>query len=273
MKIYDCITFFHSNLLFELRFNTLKNFVNYFVICESTRTHMGYKKKLNFNLKKWKNYKNKIIYIKVEDMPNFVSKGKKDYKLLKFQMEKIFQGIKGASDNDIIIFSDEDEIPNPTQIKKFIYNKYKFGIFLQNMYNYKLNIFNPFEGNGNWPGSRICKRKNLKSFFKLRLLKIKDASIPFWKFYKERSIQLIENGGWHFTYLMSPKMISNKIKNSAHSEFNLKDFYDIKNIKKRIKNLQDLFNRNHFYRKVSLDKSFPDYILNNKEKFQKWIAK
>jgi beta-1,4-mannosyl-glycoprotein beta-1,4-N-acetylglucosaminyltransferase len=71
---------------------------------------------------------------------------------------------------------------------------------------------------------------------------------------------------------MSPKEISNKIKNSAHSEFNHEEFYSIKNIKNRIKNLQDLFNRNHLYRKVPLDKSFPKYILNNKKKFKKWIA-
>jgi beta-1,4-mannosyl-glycoprotein beta-1,4-N-acetylglucosaminyltransferase len=267
-KIYDCTTFFQSNILFELRFHTLKNFVDYFVICESTKTHMGTKKKLNFNLKNWKKYNEKIIYIKVDDMPNLKPKGKKDYKLLEFQMEKIFLGIKNASDNDLIIFSDEDEIPNPIQIKKFIENKYKFGIFLQNMYNYKINIFNQYEGNNNWPGSRICQKKNLKSFFKLRLLKIKDATLPFWKFYKEKSIQLIPDGGWHFSYLMSPKMISNKIKNSAHSEFNSSEFYNINNIKFKIKNLQDLFNRNHIYKKVKIDSTFPNYILKNKKKFK-----
>ena len=273
IKIYDCITFFQSNLLFELRFHTLKNIVDHFVICEATKTHMGKPKKILFNLKKWKNYVEKIIFIRVDDLPKINPKGIKDYALLKIQMEKLFLGINNASNNDLIIFSDEDEIPNPTKIKDFKSNLYKYGIFMQNMYNYKINILNMTEGNQNWPGSRICKKKYLKSFFDLRILKIKNIHSPFWKFYKERSIQLIKNGGWHFTYLMSPKHISNKIKNSAHSEFNNKQFNNINNIKNKIKNLKDLFNRNYLFKKVNVDNSYPKYILVNMKKFQKWIAK
>lgn len=103
MKIYDCITFFQSNLLFELRFHTLKNIVDHFVICEATKTHVGKPKKINFNYKKWKKYGDKIIFIKVNDLPKISLKGKKDYELLKIQMEKLFLGIKGASENDLII--------------------------------------------------------------------------------------------------------------------------------------------------------------------------
>jgi hypothetical protein len=51
-KIYDCITFFQSNLLFELRFHELKNIVDHFVVCEATKTHMGQPKKINFDYKK-----------------------------------------------------------------------------------------------------------------------------------------------------------------------------------------------------------------------------
>lgn len=273
VKIYDCITFFQSNLLFELRFNTLKNIVDHFVVCEATKTHMGQPKKINFDYRKWKKYGDKIIFIKVKDLPDIKIKGKKDYQLLRIQMEKLFLGIKNASKEDLIIFSDEDEIPNPKKIKYFNCKEYKYGIFMQNMYNYKINLLNVTEGNGNWPGPRICKKKNLKSFFKLRLLKIKNISEPFWKFYKERSIQLINNGGWHFTYLMSPALISNKIKNSAHSELNKLKYYNINKIKQKIKNLKDIFDRNIFFKKVKINNSYPKYILDNKEKFKNWIIK
>ena len=101
-------------------------------------------------------------------------------------MENLFRGIKKADDNDLIIFSDEDEIPNPKNIEKFQKDKFKFGIFLQNMYYYKFNIMNINEGNGNWPGSRLCLKKNLKSFFKFRLLKIKNLKYPFWRIDKEK---------------------------------------------------------------------------------------
>ena len=67
-----------------------------------------------------------------------LNQGKKDYKLLKIQMERLFDGIKNVKE-DLIIFSDEDEIPNLFKIiKDFDFENFKFGIFLQNMYYYKI---------------------------------------------------------------------------------------------------------------------------------------
>ncbi len=218
-KIYDCITFYNANLLFKLRFEILKDVVDYFVICEANKNHQGVAKKYNFKPNIPKKYKKKIIYIRANKLPFINLKGKKDYKLLEMQMEYLHKGIKNADENDLIIFSDEDEIPNPKMIFKFKKENYKFGIFLQNMYYYKFNIQNLTEGNGNWPGSRICQKKYLKSFFKFRLLKIKNKDYPFWRIDKEKSIQLITHGGWHFSYLMTPKEIKNKISSMAHTEF------------------------------------------------------
>ena len=132
-KIYDCITFYQANLLFQIRFEILKDIVDYFVVCEANKTHTGLDKKFNFQPKIPEKYKKKIIYIKVTDLPNIKIKGKKDYKLLSLQMEYLFKGINSAKPNDLIIFSDEDEIPNPKSVNNFNFNKYKFGIFLQNM--------------------------------------------------------------------------------------------------------------------------------------------
>tara|TARA_B100001027_G_C16260951_1_gene329405 strand:- start:615 stop:1442 length:828 start_codon:yes stop_codon:yes gene_type:complete len=272
-KIYDCTTFYQGNLLFETRYKILKDYVDYFVVCEANKDHVGGKKPFNFNKSFLKKYSKKLIYIKVNNLPNIRLKGKKDYGILKIQMENIFRGIKNANDNDLIIFSDEDEIPNPKSIKNFKKEKFKFGIFLQNMYYFKLNIQNFDEGKGNWPGSRICKKKYLKSFFKLRLLKTKNIDYPFWRFDKEKNIQLIKKGGWHFTYLMSPKNISKKIKSMSHTEFNKKKFTNIKNIEKKISNLKDPFDRNFNLKKVSIDRSYPSYIRNNLNLFKKWILK
>ena len=164
-KIYDCITFYQANFLFQLRFEILKDVVDYFVVCEANKDHVGNHKKFNFNTELIDKYPDKIIYIKVEDLPNIKIKGKKDYDLLKIQMENLFEGLKKANDEDLILFSDEDEIPNPKYLNEFEKDKFKFGIFLQNMYYYKLNIQSFSEGDGNWPGSRICKKKKPKIFF------------------------------------------------------------------------------------------------------------
>ena len=272
-KIYDCTTFYKANLLFQTRFEILKDIVDYFVVCEANKDHTGNIKPFYFDKDFLKKNEKKIIYIKVENLPTIKLKGKKDYKLLSIQMENLFKGIKDAAPEDFIIFSDEDEIPNPKNIKEFNYENFKFGIFLQNMYYYKINLLSLDEGNGNWPGSRICKKKYLKSFFNFRLLKLKNLDYPFWRIDKEKSIQIIKNGGWHFTYLMSPLEISKKIESMAHTEFNKEKYKNLSTIKENIEKGVDPFERNLRLEKVNIDDTYPDYIKNNLDKFKNWILK
>jgi len=270
-KIFDCTTFYNANMLFDLRYHSLKNYVDYFVVCEANKTHTGQYKGYNFDKHFMSKYGEKIIYIQVDDLPEIKIKGKKDYQLLKIQMENLFRGITKAQDNDLIIFSDEDEIPNPSSISNFKKNDYKFGLFLQNMYYYKLNILGLDEGNGNWAGSRICKKKHLKSFFNFRILKEKNINYPSWRIDKEKSIQLIQNGGWHFTYLMTPDEISKKIENMSHTEFNKEKFKNIDKIRENINNLIDPFDRNLRLKKVNIDDTYPEYLIKNIEKYKDWI--
>jgi len=272
-QIYDCTTFYNANLLFEMRFHTLKNVVDYFVVCEANKDHTGNYKGYNFKPKISEEEKKKIIYIQVDNLPSIKIKGKKDYKLLSIQMENLFRGIEKANNEDLIIFSDEDEIPNPEAISSFNRKKYKFGLLLQNAYFYKLNIMGIDEGNGNWPGSRVCLKKNLKSFFKFRLLKVKNIKYPFWRIDKEKNIQLIKNGGWHFTYLMTPKEIIKKIESMAHTEFNKEEFKKEYTIESNIKDLKDPFGRNLRLVKVEIDNSFPKYLRDNRNLYNDWILK
>jgi len=67
MKIYDCFQFFNEENVLDLRLNILDEFVDFFVIVESTTDHQGRDKKLNFDIEKFKKFKKKIIYIAVED--------------------------------------------------------------------------------------------------------------------------------------------------------------------------------------------------------------
>ncbi len=83
--------------------------------------------------------------------------------------------------------------------------------------------------------------------------------------------QIINNGGWHFSFIKTPEQIIKKIEAFAHSEFNINKFKDKKKILKKIKNNEDLFDRNIFYKKINLDKSFPDYLVKNKDLYKKWI--
>ena len=136
------------------------------------------------------------------------------------------------------------------------------------MFMYKINLLNLEENN--WHGSKICTKKNFKSPQWLRDLKFK--KYPFWRFDKIQNIQIIDNGGWHFAYLQTPENISKKIKSFAHGEFNKDDIVNEKNIKYKIEQGKDIFNRGYNLRKVDIDNTFPNYILKNKDKLKMWIV-
>ena len=104
----------------------------------------------------------------------------------------------------------------------------------------------------------------------MRDLKFKDY--PFWRVDKIRNLQIIKNGGWHFAYLQTPENISKKIQSFAHGEFNKADITNEDNISSKIKKGQDIFERGHNLKKIELDSSYPEYILQNKDKLKKWIA-
>ena len=99
----------------------------------------------------------------------------------------------------IILFSDPDEIPNLANFKKIKLKK-KYIIFLQDLFYYKLNIKEVGFGN-NWEGTRGCLKKNLKSidYMRQKVLK-KNLKYGFWRIDKEKNLQIIKNGGWHFSY-------------------------------------------------------------------------
>ena len=264
-KIFDCITFFNENFIANLRFEILNEIVDYFVICESKYDHQGRKKNLNFQLKN-QNFKDKIIYIVLDK--SFPENGD-SWRNQALQREFILEKLNYIDSEDCIMFSDPDEIPNPKILANLKLEK-KYGIFLQQMYCYKFNLYNKYESP--WEGTRICKKKNLKSIDFMRQKVIsKNLQQPFWKFYKEKNIQIFNNGGWHFNSLLKPEDISLKLKTFAHIEFGSDEFSNVDVIKKNINENRDLFKRDRYYKKVELDQSFPDFIRKNQNLFSEWI--
>jgi beta-1,4-mannosyl-glycoprotein beta-1,4-N-acetylglucosaminyltransferase len=265
-KIIDCVTFFDNNFIFEIRYNILVNYVDYFVICESKYDHAGKEKKQNFLFKKEYDTK-KIRYIWL-DKP--FSQNSDRWQNQAVQRDYILENLDFASEEDFIFFSDPDEIIRPELLINFNLKK-KYGIFLQNCFNYKLNIFNPYESP--WEGPRVTKKKNLKSinFMRQKIL-VKNLKYNFLRIDKEKSIELFHNAGWHFNNLMSPKDISLKLKTFAHKEFSGREFSDEEIIKYKIEKKIDLFGKGHNYKVVELNEKFPSYILNNLEKFKSYIA-
>ena len=269
MKLIDCFMYFDEDLVLDIRLNTLHQKVDRFIIAEATKNHAGKNKKLNFDIKNFLKFKEKIEYLVIDDLPTnvgFFKKGWHSNHLRdQFQRNALQRGYKNFSDEDLIMISDIDEIPDPKKISEFKIEN-KFACFLQKNFQSKINLLNVSEGD--WAGTKICKKKFLKSPQWLRNLKINKKSI--WNFFNSK-IQLIKNGGWHFSFLKSPESIRNKIISYSHQEFNNEKFTNVHNIKEKILNGEDLFERNIKYKKVDMDETFPDYIMENRVKFKDWI--
>jgi beta-1,4-mannosyl-glycoprotein beta-1,4-N-acetylglucosaminyltransferase len=265
-KIIDCITFFDNNFMFDFRYNEMNKYVDKFIICESLYDHKNNLKESNFDPDKkyTKNPKIKHILLK-EKFPQHTNAWQNQA----LQREFILKNLDFADENDYIFFSDPDEIPNIKIFKNFELKK-KYGIFLQKFYNYKFNIFNPYETP--WEGTRVCKKKNLKSIdFMREKVKKKNLRYKFFRFDKEKSIELFESAGWHFNNLMAPEEISKKLKTYAHIEYSGEKYSSVSLIRQKIENKTDLFDRGQKYKKVNLDETFPNYLLNNLEKFKNYI--
>ena len=265
-KIIDCVTFFQENLQMEIRFSVLKDVVDKFVVCESIYDHRGNQKKINFSKESFPEIKHKIEHIVLDK--KFPSKNT-PWQNQALQREFIFNGIEKNNENDYIMFSDPDEIPNPKLLNDLNLTR-KYIIFFQKMLNYKINLFNRHETP--WKRIKIKKKKNLKSIDWLRQKVLsKNLKYGFWRIDKERNIQIIDNGGWHFNYLLDPKDISKKFKSLAETSWDKEKFYNEKIIEDKIKKKQDLFERGHTYEYVSIDDSYPDYLRENLNKYSKWI--
>jgi len=262
--------YFDEDLVLDIRLNTLYNEVDKFIIAEATKNHAGQNKKLNFKIENFSKFKDKIQYLIIDDLPIDVKATKKDWHENhmrdQFQRNALERGYRRYENEDLIMISDIDEIPKPEKIKKFN-TKNKFACFLQKNYQSKINLLNITDAS--WAGTKICKKKYLKSPQWLRNIKVKKK--PLWNIFSKQ-IQLINDGGWHFSFLKEPESIKRKIISYSHQEYNKEEFTNIDQIKNQILKGEDLFHRNIKYKKVDIDSTFPNYIVENKEKFKKWIA-
>ena len=264
--------YFDEDIILDIRLNVLNEKVDKFIIVESKKDHSGNERKLNFNINNFKKFKHKIKYLVLDDLPvkkklfDKTWKNKPSWIRENFQRNYLFEGYKNSSENDLIMISDVDEIPDPKKIELFD-KKRKYACFVQKNFQMKINLINSSEPD--WYGTRICIKKHLKSPQWLRNIKIKKK---FWKFLKPNPPQLIFQGGWHFSFLKNFEGISKKIKSYAHQEYNKEKYINKYEIKKRIESKRDLLDRNYTYKKIEIDETYPDYILKNKTNFNEWIV-
>jgi len=251
MKIVDCFTFYNELELLNYRLNILDDVVDYFVIVEATHTFIGNEKKLYFNEYKemFKKFKDKIIHIIVDDFPfkypNININNNEQWINEYFQRNQIDKGIKQIklNNNDIIIISDLDEIPNPLILEKIKNNEIFISINMLEMDFYNCNLNS--KKSDIWVHSKILTYDNYNSLNK----SCNDIRL--------NTYNSIKDGGWHLSYFGDIEYIKNKIEQFSHQEFNNNNFTNIEKIEKRINNFSDLYDRDnntvHAVQKISIN--------------------
>ena len=292
MKLFDCTTYHNEDLILEARFNILNKFFDKFIICEAKYTHSGKEKKLNFDLKKFSQFKNKIIYIVQDKEPdNLVYHSKineDDYnirlnsiKRIASQRNKISEALELADQEDLIFYSDNDEIPNLSGLDLEKINE-KIIIFEQKLFYYKFNLH---LDRIYWYGTRAIKKKNLTTFQQLREIKPKKYSFyrldTLFKKNKFIDLKIVKNGGWHFTRILSPQDIHSRELETEHSDEYLKANKNSKKIEDLIRrkvidhdHLVDKkeykFSREFKLKTLSINQ-LPIYIQDNAVKFSNYL--
>ena len=294
MKIFDCFMYFDEEMILDLRLNILNKYVDYFIIVESIFTHRGEKRELKFNPDKFKHFKDKIIYLIYDKIPdnleNIHTEDTENEKSRKLIMNAVFRengqrnfitkGLKNAESEDIILISDVDEIPN---LRDLDFNQIDKKIFLfeQDMFYYKFNLKLP---NLLWKGTRGCRKKYFKNPQWLR--NIKDRKYPFYRIdtlFSEKKFMncaIIKNGGWHFTNIKTAEEIKYKLKSYLHHiEFD-KNPLTTNQINEIIKDKIAIYDLSVDQRQNKLGgnklenypiKNLPKFLVDNLEKYKQWI--
>lgn len=272
--VYDCFQFFNELDILKLRLHIMSPVVDKFVISEATTTFSGLEKPMYYleNQEMFAEFADKIIHVTVDDTPPGDTHVRDT-----FQKSAVGRGLANCTDDDIVIFSDLDEIPNPEKIKEILTNfqKDKIYHFAQRLFYCYLNME---EVSGNllsyagefagvekkrWIGSKMCTYKLLQE----QHLELGDLRFPERKEYGIR----VENGGWHFGYMGGhgesdiKKRVQQKVISAAHQEYNKREV--LSDVTDKIKDGQDIFGREATFIRSEIDESYPQYIRDHYHEF------
>ncbi len=278
--IFDCVPFFNELDILKLRMEILDPYVDYFVLEESSVTFSGDDKKMIFaqNRQLFDKFKDKIRYVAVTDSP---MSGVTTHERDKYQKNQLIRALSDCKPEDIIIFSDVDEIPNPDTLLQVIehFDAGKIYHLAQRMFYCFLNmeevsgnllsITGEFSGvdKKQWLGTKVCSFGSLppEGIVYLREVSPTDS----------RSVR-IADGGWHFGYMGGDgerdvaKRIGIKVQAAAHQEYNNNRY--LNEAVDRLLCGEDIFGRNAQFKRVEIDETYPVYLREHQEEYEFLMA-
>jgi len=243
--IYSCTLFYNEFDLLRVKIQEeLKGGVDKIIVVESQRTFQNAPKPL-YLTERAKDYPEvEIVTVGTE----FDAVTYPDATIACFQREAIQRnaGVRGQpiQDNDIIIYADVDEIFTANDISKIVAATkiYGFVHLLQLQFYYKINLL----CNKPWYGPFAVLGGYLKSGLTLNRLRTQES-------------KRIPTNGKHFSYIMTPEQIAQKIKSFSHIWFNQPQYTDVDVITRMVLEKKDIFGRGYLnLTPVQIDETYPE---------------
>ncbi len=250
MRVYDCFPFFNEFDILELRLKTLDHVVDQFVLVESTQTFSGNSKPLYYseNPDRFAKWKDKIRVVLVPEMDT--DAWTRDYSSRDFMSE----GFQDAESNDLVFQSDCDEIWRPED-RDTMLGRFDTLVYEMTHAYYYLNTQRV--PGISWWGTRRCRVKDWPGGQNLRL-----TTIP-----------RVQDAGWHFSFMGDAENARTKMKAFAHTEYSDDSFTDAKRLAKCIEGGYDPVHPTARYLPVAVDKTFPKPLLEEPERWSKFIRR
>lgn len=269
MKIYDCFTFYNELELLDLRLAEMYDHVDHMVLVEANTTFTNIPKSFTFeqNLDRYSQYLDKIIHVKVEDMPCTTDPWDNEI----HQRNAIDRGLSAAQDDDIVIISDIDEIMRSTALQtlRSDHENDIWGLRMP-LFNFTFNhMLVTADYYSVW--GMAARRRVLPAADDFRRARLNLNHFSYN--YSHNRLRIIEHAGWHFTYLGDTEFARNKIRSFAHQESNRPEILDNIDIDSALRNgFGVVDDPNYRFENVLIDQYMPHSVQINKDKYQKYIA-
>lgn len=265
MRVFDAFLFFNELELLQIRFEELWDVVDYFVICEATKTFQNKSKPLYYldNADKFARFSKKIVHHIYDpkisshhSIPAYRQNvaGQRfpaNWYIEREQRRQIKTPLLPlVNDDDIVLLSDADEIMSRDNVHYIRMNPELFKDLIvasmQMSYGYIDTVIDEPMGHKHWLGTGILTGASLKSS---DLQEVRD---------KCQYAPVLQEAGWHLSYLGGAEQIRAKLESFSHAEWNREPYTDLTRIADRINHLQDPLDRPGFVIRRETDKSkFP----------------
>jgi beta-1,4-mannosyl-glycoprotein beta-1,4-N-acetylglucosaminyltransferase len=267
-RIFDCFIFFNELDMLELRLNEMSNYVDTFVLAESTRTHQGQPKPLFYdrNKERFRRYSSRIRHIIVDNAPL----GPDPWVRERHQRNTLKLGLTDADAKSTVLISDVDEIIRSEAVAE-AQRRDAFCYFSQDLFCYYVN----------WRVKSLRARLWTKAYAApyAALSKMDDLTLPrhgdelHYPLQYLHSIganvadSIIDRAGWHFSWTGGLERIVTKLNSFAHIEPAVRRLNDESFLRSAIDR------QTHFWNSEPLESlcigaGFPQHLQEHEEKYR-----